>query len=73
MIDKNKQKFFLSGNDVDKWFDLERLEFIEQTIEKHLEKPTAKSKGHLKRLRIERTKLRSKYSMDKVEQIEYRK
>jgi hypothetical protein len=44
-----------------------------QTIKKHLEKPTAKSKGHLKRLRIERTKLRSKYSMDKVEQIEYRK
>ena len=73
MIDKNKQKFFLSGDDVDKWFDFERLEFIEQTIKKHLEKPTARSKGDLKRLRAERTKLRDKYSMDKVEQIEYRK
>jgi len=73
MIDKNNQKFFISGNDVNKWFDLERLEFIEQTIKKHLKKPTARSKKDLKRLRAERTKLRNKYSMDKVEQIEYRK
>jgi len=71
---KNKGKFKLDLNPVyktEKWFDLKRLEFVEKTIQRHLDNPRKDNKKSLQRLRAERTRLRKKYLIGQVIEIEY--
>tara|TARA_Y100000052_G_C2949193_1_gene86012 strand:+ start:1679 stop:1903 length:225 start_codon:yes stop_codon:yes gene_type:complete len=71
---KNKGKFKVDLNPVsgsEKWFDFERLGFIEKAIQRHLDKPRGDSKKSLKRLRAERTRLRNKYLIGQVIEIDF--
>ena len=54
------QKFY---NDIEKSIELERIEFINKAISKHLKTPRTKSKSALKRLRAERTRLKKKWEV----------